>query len=199
MRKIIVFNRVSADGYFAGADGNLDWVVQETGFDSDVAGRLSGSDMMLFGRKTYDMFESFWPHAIDTPTTAMDPHGPPRSTPELHAMGVWINESAKLVFSRTRTEVPWRNSRLAPGLEPREIDALKRGPGKDILVFGSGSVASQLTRHSLVDEYHFVVCPVVLGEGRSLLTGVPASVRLQLAEARPYPSGNVMLRYTRAG
>jgi len=179
MRKIIVFNRVSADGYFAGSDGNLDWVVQETGFDSDVAGRLSGSDMMLFGRKTYDMFESFWPHAIDTPTTAMDPHGPPRSTPELHAMAVWINESAKLVFSRSRTKVPWRNSRLAPGLEPREIEALKRGPGKDILVFGSGSV--------------------VLGAGRSLLTGVPASVRLQLAEARPYPSGNVMLRYTRAG
>src|SRR3954454_14185230 len=110
MRKIIVFNRVSADGYFAGSDGNLDWVVQETGFDSDVAGRLAGSDMMLFGRKTYDMFESFWPHAIDTPTTAKDPHGPPRSSPELHAMAVWINETAKLVFSRTRTQVPWRNS-----------------------------------------------------------------------------------------
>lgn len=198
MRRIIAFNHVSADGYFAAADGNLDWVVQEDELDKAAASMLSSTGMMLFGRRTYDMFESFWPHAIDTPMTAVAPHGPTRHSPELHAMAVWINESVKLVFSRTRTQVTWQHSRLAHALDPHEIEALKRQPGTDIMVFGSGSVVSQLTQHGLIDEYQFVVCPLLLGNGRSLIGGVPSSVRLQFAEARPYSSGNVMIRYTRA-
>lgn len=114
-------------------------------------------------------------------------------------MAAWIDESAKLVFSRTRKEVTWRNSRLLPELDPRGIEALKREPGGDIMVFGSGSIVSQLTRHGLIDEYRFVVGPVLLGGGRPLLAGVPESLRLNLLEAREYPSGNVLLRYARPG
>jgi len=197
MRRIVTFNRVSADGYFAGPDGNLDWVVPDEELDQGAAENLSGAGTILFGRRTYELFEKFWPHAVDDSPTAPDPHGAGRRPPEMRAMAVWINEATKVVFSRTRTDVTWRNSRLFHALDPREIEALKRQPGNDIMVFGSGSVVSQLTEHGLIDEYQFVVTPILLGSGRSLLSGVSKSARLDLLEAKQYQSGNVMLRYAR--
>jgi len=198
MRRIVAFNRVSADGYFATADGNLGWVVPDQEIDKLGGEAVPGSDnMILFGRRTYDMFESFWPHVVGDSPTAPDPHAPGRQSPELRAMGVWINEATKVVFSRTRKGVTWKNSRLLHEFEPRAVEALKREPGRDIMIFGSGSIASQLTEHGLIDEYQFIVGPLLLGSGRSLLSGVPKTVKLNLLEAKPYPSGNVMLRYAR--
>jgi dihydrofolate reductase len=195
MRRIVAFDRVSADGYFSTPDGNLDWVVPEPALDKAAAEGLSGAGTILFGRRTYEMFERFWPHALDDSDTAPDPHATGRRSPEIRAMAVWINEATKVVFSRTRKEVTWRNSRLVHELDPREIEAMKGQPGTDMMIFGSGSVVSQLTEHRLIDEYRFVVGPILLGDGRPLLGGVPKSLRLDLLEARAYPSGNVMLRY----
>lgn len=192
MRRIVAFDRVSADGYFAAPDGNLDWVVPEEALDRAAADNLGSSDTILFGRRTYEMFESFWPHVVDE-----DPHAPGRHSPEMRAMAEWINEAVKIVFSRTRTGAAWRNSRLIHEFDPREIEALKRGPGKDVMIFGSGSIVSQLTRHGLIDEYRFVVCPVLLGSGRTPISGVPEALRVELVESTAYPSGNVMLRYAR--
>lgn len=197
MRRIVMFNRVSADGYFAAPDGNLEWIVPDDELDKGAADSLSGVGTMLFGRRTYEMFEGFWPRVIDDSPTAPDPHAPGRRSPEVRAMAVWINEATKLVFSKTRKEVTWRNSRLFHELDPRQIEALKSEPGGDIMLFGSSSIVSQLTQHRLIDEYQFVVCPIVLGSGRSLLSEVSAQLRLNLLEARKYTSGNVMLRYAR--
>jgi len=72
---------------------------------------------------------------------------------------------------------------------------MKRQPGKDMIIFGSGSIVSQLTQHGLIDEYQFVVCPILLGSGRTLLSGVSKTSNLDLLEAKQYPSGDVMLRY----
>jgi dihydrofolate reductase len=66
-----------------------------------------------------------------------------------------------------------------------------------MIIFGSGSIVSQLTQHGLIDEYQFVVSPILLGSGRPLLSGVSKSVRLDLLKAQEYQSGNVMLRYAR--
>ncbi|HEY8165219.1 MAG TPA: dihydrofolate reductase family protein [Gemmatimonadaceae bacterium] len=196
MRRIVTFNRVTADGYFAGADGNLDWVVPDEEVDKAGTANIPGFDTILLGRRTYEMFEGFWPRALDEPGGATDPHAPGRRSSEMRAMAIWINNAAKLVFSRTRKEVTWKNSRLIPDFNPRKIEELKSQPGKDMIIFGSGSIASQLTQNGLIDEYQFVVAPVVLGGGRQLLTGVSTSSRLDLVEAKTYPSGNVMLRYT---
>lgn len=206
MRRILAFNNVSADGYFAAPDGSLGWVIQDPVLDRSImadadrsAALGSGPDpaTILFGRRTYEQFESFWPHALDESKTAPSPHGPGRSV-EMRGMAIWINAAKKIVFSRTRTEVTWSNSSLLRELDPKAIDAMKRQPGSDMLIFGSGSIASQLTRHGLIDEYQFVVNALVLGDGRSYLTGVPKSLRLKLLDARPFPSGNVLLRYGRA-
>jgi len=197
MRRIVMFNRVSADGYFAAPDGNLDWVVPEEQLDKSAAASLEDSDTILLGRRTYEMFESVWPHALDDTRTARDPHGERRS-PEIRAMAVWINEATKLCVSKTRKDVTWKNSRLLRDVDPREIEAIKRQPGKTIMIFGSGSLVSQLTQHELIDEYHFVVGPILLGAGKALVSGVSRRLKLNLLEAKGYPSGNVALRYARA-
>ena len=198
MRRIVTFNNVSADGYFATENGNLGWVVPEEQIDKAAAENLGSADTILFGRRTYEMFESFWPTVITESPVAPDPHDPGRLSPEIRAVGAWINQATKLVFSRTRQDVTWTNSRLLHALDPREIEALKHEPGRDIMIFGSGTVVSQLTEHGLIDEYQFVVSPTLLGGGRPLVAGVPASTRLRLLEATEYPSGNVKLRYARA-
>ena len=96
-----------------------------------------------------------------------------------------------------RGDVTWKNSRLLHELDPREIETMKGQPGKDMIVFGSGSIVSQLTQHGLIDEYQFAVCPILLGNGRPLFSDVSKSLRLDLLEAKAYPSGDAMLRYAR--
>ena len=91
----------------------------------------------------------------------------------------------------------WQNSRILHEFEPREIETMKRQPGKNMIVFGSGSIVTQLTQHGLIDEYQFVLCPILLGSGRPLLSDVSKNLTLSLVEAKQYQSGDVMLRYAR--
>lgn len=192
MRRIVMFNRVTADGYFAGPDDGLDWVIPEPELDRSATAGMPSADTLLLGRRTYEMFAAFWPHALEKGA----PHGGGMS-PEHRAMARWLNDATKLVFSRTLSRADWSGSRILCELEPRELAQMKNEPGKDIMVLGSGSIVSQLTEHGLIDEYQIVVSPTLIGSGRSLFRDLPARVKLELVEARAYPSGNVMLRYAR--
>jgi dihydrofolate reductase len=196
-RRIVMFNWLTADGYFAGPDGNLAWIVPDDEQAKEAAESIPRFDTVLFGRRTYELFEAFWRHAVDDSPTVPDPHRPGRRSREHRVIAIALNEMTKLVFSRTLKDVTWRNSRLLRELDPREIETMKRQPGKGMIVFGSGSVVSQLTQHGLIDEYQFVVCPILLGSGRPLFSGVTTSSRLDLVEAKAYPSGDVLLRYAR--
>ena len=93
----------------------------------------------------------------------------------------------KLVFSKSLKHATWKNSRVLHELDPREIETMKSQPGKDMIIFGSGTIVSQLTQHGLIDEYQFVVCPILLGSGRPLLSNVSKNLRLDLVEAKQYP------------
>lgn len=199
MRRIVAFDNVTADGYFSAPEGGLEWVVQEPEIHQRAAGNMQGIGTILFGRRTYEMFESFWPHALDGSGSAPNPHDAGRRSPEMRAMAVWINDARKLVFSTTRKQVTWKNSRILREIDTGEIEALRRESGTDIMLFGSGSIASQLTRAGLIDEYQFVVNPVFLGAGKPLISGLPKVSKLQLLEAKAFASGNVMLRYARSG
>jgi len=199
-RRIIAFNNVSADGYFASWDGKLDWVVPDPAMDKSIAKGIGsgGTGIILFGRKTYAMFASFWPHVLADSETAPDPHTRGRSSPELRAMAVMLNETPKIVFSKSLSEVTWANSRLVHDFDAREIATMKKTRGGDMMIFGSGSIASLLTQHGLIDEYHFAVSPILLGRGRTLLNDVAANLRLDLQEEKRFPSGKLLLRYARA-
>lgn len=197
MRRIVIFDNVSADGYFAAPDGRLDWVIQDPEVHRASASDTPQFDTVLFGRTTYDLFESFWPHALDDSDTAPNPHAAPRSR-EMRAMAVMLNEATKYVFSRTRPHVTWQRAQLIRELDPRAIAAIKHQPGRDMIVFGSGSIVAQLVHHGLIDEYQLVVNPILLGAGRSWTAQLARHVRLRLLDARPFPSGNLLVRYAPA-
>src|SRR6266536_3599156 len=107
MRKIVMFNRVSADGFFAPRDGSLDWVIPDDAIDAKGASSTNETDTILFGRKTYDSFESFWPKALDR-----DPHHEGRKSESIAAMAKFINSAQKVVFSMSLKDVTWKNSKL---------------------------------------------------------------------------------------
>jgi dihydrofolate reductase len=198
MRKIVVFDRVTADGYFSGPEGNLDWVVPDAEIDKLGGDAVpGGGNMMLFGRRTYQMFESFWPHVLNDSPEAPDPHMPGRQSAAMRGMAVWLHEATKIVFSKSLKDATWHNSRLFRDIEPANIEAMKKVPGGDIMIFGSGQIVSKLTALGLIDEYHLIVSPLLLGGGKQLVSGVASRVPLDLLDVNRYDSGNVMLRYAR--
>lgn len=194
-RRIVMFNQVSADGYFSGKDGDLDWVVSDPEIHERAMAGMPTVDTILFGRRTYQQFESFWPHALSSGASL---HGSAPAAPAMRAMAEWINGSRKLVVTRSLTQVTWRNSEIVRELTPQSVRALKQSkPGKDLIIFGSGSIVSRLTELGLIDEYRLVVCPVLLGEGRSLFRDFARPTQLELREHAAFSSGNVLLTYGR--
>ena len=199
MRKIVAFDRVTADGYFSGPEGSLDWSVPDAEIDKLGGEAVPGpGNTLLFGRRTYQMFESFWPHVLKDSPEAPDPHVPGRQSAAMRNMAVFIHEATKIVFSKSLKEVTWHDSRLFRDIEPDNIEAMKNVPGADMMIFGSGQIVSRLSALGLIDEYQLIVSPLLLGGGKTLVNGVATRVKLDLLEAKPYESGNVMLRYARA-
>jgi dihydrofolate reductase len=179
MRKIIAQEMVSVDGYFAGPNGELDWFVWDDVLRDLSISTLDSVDTLLFGRVTYEMMAGYWPTATDE-----DP-----------AIKTAMNTLPKIVFSRSLQSAGWSNTRLARELIPEEIVKLKQQHGKDIAIYGSGSLVSALALHGLVDEYRLIVNPVVLGRGKPLFRDVTKKQYLKLLKATSLGSGNVLLRY----
>ncbi len=198
MRRIVMFNNVSADGYFASPDGSLGWVSPDPELDRAAMSGPRKIDTVLFGRRTYDLFAAFWPYALSDKPVSPDPHNPRRMTPEMRSMAVFLNDANKVVFSKTIKDVSWKNTQVEREFDPRMIKELKQGTGEDMIIFGSGTIVTSLTQNKLIDEYQFIVRPVILGSGKSLLSGISANLKLKLEEAKRYPSGSVMLRYVLA-
>jgi len=197
-RRIVMFNQVSADGFFSDPEGGLDWVVSDPEIHARAVESMPSTDTILFGRKTYEQFASFWPGALKNLDSA-GPHGANKRDPAFAGMAHWLNDTKKLVFSRSLQKATWNNSEIMSEIDAKGLAKLKQQPGGDMLIFGSGSLVSQLSERGLIDEYRFVICPVLLGEGRTLLGEMPERVKLKLVEAKPFATGNVMLTYLRAG
>src|SRR3954466_14775388 len=112
-RRIVAFDWITADGFFAAPDGNLDWVVPDEEQAKAAARDIPNFDTVLFGRRTYEIFEGFWAHVVvDEAGTGPDPPPPGRRSPEHGAMAIALNAMSKLVFSGTLKDVTWRNARL---------------------------------------------------------------------------------------
>jgi len=198
MRRLVVFNRVTADGYFAAPDGNLDWVIPDPEVDKLGATGTGEFDTVVLGRKTYEMFASFWPHIDEKSDTAPNPHDKRKVSKEMKEMGKMLNEATKLVFSSTLKNPTWQNTRVIARFDPVDFASLKQEPGKDMIMFGSGSVVSQMTENGLIDEYHLIVSPVILGAGKKMIDNVSKKVKLELLEQKTFPTGTQLLKYARA-
>jgi dihydrofolate reductase len=183
MRKLIVFNNVSLDGYFAGKDGDISWFKgnmdpEFTAFTLDNA--ISGGEL-LFGRITYELMAGYWqtPEAVKK-----DPLVAER-----------MNHLPKVVFSRTLASAPWKNTTLVKGDLAAEVRQRKKQPGKDMAILGSGQIVAQLAQAGLIDEYQILLNPVVLGQGRTMFDGIAEKLILKLAKTRSFGNGNILLCY----
>jgi dihydrofolate reductase len=184
MRRIIMFNLVSADGFFAGADGNIDWHVTDQEFDRWAAETMGEYDTVVLGRVTYELFAGYWPGALTDPATSDEDRVVARA----------LNDMTKIVFSKSLEKADWDNTQVWREVEPQAIARLKEQTGKDMVVYGSGTIVQQLTRFGLMDEYRFMVSPVILGTGRPLFEDVEKK-DLRLLGAKTFTAGNVLLRY----
>lgn len=185
MRKIIVFNLVSLDGYFAGPNGDIDWHNVDDEFNKFAVEQTKTFGTILFGRTTYQLFESFWPAALKDPKTA----------PDDRKIAKIIETAEKIVFSTTLKKVEWKNSKLLHKINGEEIKRLKQKPGRDMVIFGSGTIVQAMTNLGLIDEYRLLVNPVILGNGKLLFKNMKDRLKLKLLKTRIFKNGNVLLCY----
>jgi len=184
MRKLSVFDQVSLDGFFADANGEMNFAHKDDRdpeWNTFVSGNASGGDTLLFGRITYQMMAGFWSSPLAAET--------------MPVVAERMNALSKVVFSRTLREASWKNTKLIDGDLAGEVRKLKNEAGGDLTILGSGSIVAQLTQHGLIDEYMIVVVPVVLGSGRTLFEGVARNVAMRLTGSRVFNNGNVVLTY----
>jgi dihydrofolate reductase len=179
MRRLVMWNLETLDGYFEGArPWDLDWHVTAWGEELEQfsleQGKLIGT--LLFGRATYQGMAEYWTKAT----------GP---------IADFMNAVPKVVFSRTLRAADWNNTRLVPTDAADEVARLKREPGKDLFVFGSASLSDALIRKRLFDEYRICLAPIVLGSGTPLFKPGNDQVRLKLLDSRALATGGVILRY----
>jgi dihydrofolate reductase len=145
---------------------------------------LNDADVILMGRKTYQLMENFWPVAYKDPN----------STKSMLRFADKYNPIKKIIFSETLTEVKWENSQLANKDLPGMVSELKKHKGKYILA-GSISIAAQLLKLNLIDEFWFVVHPIIAGKGPRLFDGIDVNTKLQFVDSKKFGSGVMVLHY----
>jgi dihydrofolate reductase len=194
MRKLMVTTFVSLDGVMqapGGGDEDHDggfehggWAVPH--FDQQMIQLMttltSRAGALLIGRKTYDIFAATWPLA-----EASDP------------IGAKMNSMPKYVASRTLDTVSWQNSTLLTGDVTEAVSNLKQGDGGEIQVHGSGELIQTLVEHDLVDEFHLLVFPVLIGSGKRLFANGTIPSRLKLVDTATSSTGVLISTYARDG
>jgi dihydrofolate reductase len=187
MRNLVVTENITLDGVIDASEG---WFAPSgDDGDNDTADmaqvqqeHMNDADAVLLGRVTYEQFQGYWPLQTDDTTGISD----------------YLNRTDKYVVSATLPAPTWQNTTALEGPLAAEVATLKERPGKAIVATGSVSLVQALLPTGLVDEYRLFVYPVVLGRGRRLFEDATDLGALRLVEARPFPSGVVLMRYRAA-
>ncbi len=179
MAKLFLFMMVTLDGYFEGEDHDISWHNFDQEMGEFVVEQTSQVGTILFGRKTYEMMASYWPtdQAKDEPEA------------------VRMNETPKIVFSKTLKSADWQNTTLKHEVNAEEIKKLKETSEKDIAVFGSSDLCVSLLKENLLDELRLMINPVILGKGKLLFQGIDHKLDLKLTKTRNFKNGNRLLYY----
>jgi dihydrofolate reductase len=177
MRKVIVSTYMTLDGR---VDETRDWVIP---YNSDAAVKyhtdlLAGSDGLLLGRKTYEIFAAIWP-------------------PLKGQLGYVdkLNSMAKYVASTTLTDLAWENSHLIDGDVADGVAKLKEQPGQDLVLYGCRDLMHSLMKNDLIDEYRLLVHPVLLARGRGFLQDGSDQLNLDLVDTAVMPGGVTVQTY----
>ena len=184
MRKLIVFNHVSLDGYFVDANGTMYWAKtrrDDVEWNTFVEQNASGEGPLLFGRKTYELMIQYWPTPMAKENDAQ--------------VAERMNKLPKVVFSKTLNEAIWSNTKLIQGDLAAEVRRMKQESGDGMTILGSGTLVAQLAEEGLIDEFHVVVNPLVLGKGRTMFEGIKDKLELKPVKTRAFGNGCVYLVY----
>lgn len=187
MRKLIVSMNLTLDGLMSGAECELDWHFKcwtpEMG--ETLCEQLSRADTILLGRVTYQAMAKYWPLKVADPSLQG----------EDFAFADMMNHYTKIVFSNTLAKPAWNNSTVIKGNVEDEITALKKLPGRDVIVYGSGKLVSALMHGGLVDDYQLWVHPVVLGKGKPLFSNLNKKHEMTFHGTRTFRSGVILMQY----
>ena len=179
MRKVVASELVSLDGVMESPEKWSFHFHNHEMSEANEAG-MAEADAMLLGRVTYQEFASYWPYqnSADQPFTD------------------YLNNTRKFVVSTTLEEpLEWQNSTLIKGNVAEEIAKLKRQPGKDIGIVGSGTLVRSLLRDDLLDEFRLMVHPIVLGNGKRLFEEGGGQKSLELVDSKTFGTGVLYLTY----
>lgn len=178
MRRLFWQINVTLDGYMEGPDHGLEHTAEivDKDFERYASEMLRSIDAFIIGRKTYEMFAGYWPQ-------------------QTGADADMLNGLPKYVASRTLKSVEWNNARLIPGDLFAGIDKLKREHGRDIAVFGSSQLASELIELGLVDELRIFVTPFLLGRGTPAFKPASQTRKLNPVRSEKWESGVLALTY----
>ncbi len=185
MRKVVFLIHISLDGFAAGPNGEMDWIVYNDDLEEYAHDLHSQTDAAIYGRVTYQMMEGYWPTVLtnpDSPAGAM-----------AHAR--WLDSATKIVASKTLNNVQWKNTVVIRDNLAAEMTKIKQQPGKNLWMIGSPTLAKTFMQHDLIDEYRINVNPVALGCGLSLFEGLDKPLNLKLIDSRTFKGGVVGLRY----
>ena len=181
MRKLVIFNFTTLNGYFEGPGGDISWPRQGEEESKFAAESVGQGGVLLFGRITFEHMAVYWPT--------------PLARQQSPSVAEGMNKAEKIVFSRTLKQADWQNTRIIHEDVAAAVRQLKQTPGKDMCVLGSGTIITQLADAGLIDEYQFMVNPVALGEGTPTFKGMKKKLDLQLISARTFKSGVILLSY----
>lgn len=185
MRKLKLQMQISLDGFVAGPNGEMDWMVMDWSEDLNqyVAGIVADIDTIVLGRKLAEGFIPYWAGV------AADP-----AHPEYDGGRIFTN-TPKVVFTRSLEQSIWDNTILAKGAIADEVRQLKQQAGKSIYACGGAQFVSSLIRHHLIDEYFLLVNPSAIGVGLTIFKEAGDRRQLQLVEAVPFACGIVAMHY----
>jgi dihydrofolate reductase len=185
MGKLVLFMHGSLDGFAAGPNGEMDWIQVDDDIFGFVADRIEETDTALYGRVTFEMMEAYWPTAAEQPNATK--HDIDHSR--------WYAKAHKVVLSRTWKDKELPNTQIISNNLAVEINKLKAGTERDILVFGSPSAIHSLLKENLVDDYWLFVNPILLGRGIPVFRNINDITKLKLVSTKVFTSGVVCLNY----
>jgi dihydrofolate reductase len=185
MRKLKLQMQMTVDGFVAGSNGEMDWMVFD--WDDDMKNYVDEItkpvDCIILGRKLAQGFIPSWTSQIADPETA-------------DAFAHKMVDTPKVVFTKTLDESPWANTVLAKGDLAEEVNRLKNQTGKDIIVYGGSDFVSSLIKENLIDEYNFFINPTAIGRGMTLFGKLEdKSLSLKLNRSQSYNCGIVVNTY----
>ena len=209
MKKLILKMSVSADGFVGGPKGKIDWIFPTMSQDATqwTVDTIWNASLHLMGSRTYHDMAEWWPTSKEVFAPPMNEipkavfsrrgvNGPNKALTTMAIKSARAANGAKQgAKASTRGWESWLHPQFCTGKLASEIKRLKRGSGKPLLAHGGAGFARSLVKAGLVDEYHLLVHPVVLGRGLPIFSELPKPLRLELVESLPFKSGAVAQVY----